>query len=97
MKFAILGVASLLLVGCGGSTGIDSIDNPRGKGDAPVTDTDDSGADVTNMPNGFSNIASKCLNGAPGFRVTVTSRGAGEPSNPSVMVVTPDPACGGAR
>ena len=83
-----------LLVACG-TTGIDALDSPRGKGDAPVAESDDSGAYVTNMPNGFGNVATKCLNGAPGFRVTVTTRGTGDQGNPSIMTVTPDDSCRG--
>jgi hypothetical protein len=89
---AISGVA--FVAGCG-TTGIDSLDDPRGKGDAPVTAADDSGAYVTNMPNGFGNIATKCLNGAPGFRVAVTTRGVGDQGVPASMVIVPDEACRG--
>lgn len=73
---ALLG--SLALVGCS-----------KGMGDSPVANGgkgDDSPAAVTNFPDHFANIATKCLAGAPGYRAFVTTRNA-------PPVVLPDPAC----
>jgi hypothetical protein len=61
----------------------------KGRGDAPVSNGgrgDDSAAAVTNFPDGFANIATKCVAGAPGYRAFVTTRDA-------APVVLPDPSC----
>lgn len=61
----------------------------KGMGDAPVSNGkkgDDSPAAVTNFPNHYANIATKCVAGAPGYRAFVTTRNA-------PPVVLPDPAC----
>ncbi|NJP45868.1 hypothetical protein [Actinacidiphila epipremni] len=62
----------------------------RGTGDSPVANHrgDDSPADVTNFPDHFANIATKCVAGAPGFRAFVTTREA-------APVILADPACKG--
>lgn len=62
----------------------------RGTGDAPVANHrgDDSPANITNFPDGFANIATKCVAGAPGYRAFVTTRDA-----PPVILA--DPACKG--
>jgi hypothetical protein len=62
----------------------------RGMGDSPVANHrgDDSPADVTNFPDQFANIATKCVAGAPGFRAFVTTREA-------APVILADPACKG--
>ncbi|MCL2553225.1 MAG: hypothetical protein FWE75_13905 [Actinomycetia bacterium] len=62
----------------------------RGTGDSPVADHrgEDSPANVTNFPDHFANIATKCVAGAPGFRAFVTTREA-------APVVLPDPNCKG--
>jgi hypothetical protein len=60
----------------------------RGTGDAPVAQRkgDDSPASVTNFPDGFANIATKCVAGAVGYRAFVTTRVA-------APVILPDPSC----
>ncbi|WP_202232025.1 hypothetical protein [Actinacidiphila reveromycinica] len=62
----------------------------RGTGDSPVANHrgDDSPANVTNFPDQFANIATKCVAGAPGFRAFVTTRDA-------APVVMADPTCKG--
>lgn len=62
----------------------------RGTGDAPVANHrgDDSPANVTNFPDHFANIATKCVAGAPGFRAFVTTREA-------APVILADPTCKG--
>lgn len=62
----------------------------RGTGDSPVANHrgDDSPANVTNFPDGFANISTKCVAGAPGFRAFVTTRDA-------APVILADPACKG--
>lgn len=62
----------------------------RGTGDSPVANHrgEDSPADVTNFPDHFANIATKCVAGAPGFRAFVTTREA-------APVILADPTCKG--
>jgi hypothetical protein len=79
-------LAVTLFTGCGVK---ENWENTRGKGDAPVDIKDDSPADVTNFPDSFANIATKCVAGAPGFRVMVTTREA-------APVVVRDETCDGA-
>lgn len=56
---ALAALSILTLAGCS------EYNDQRGKGDAPVQNRagDDAPAVVINMPDGFSNIAVKCLNG----------------------------------
>jgi hypothetical protein len=65
-------------------------DDERGKGDAPVQGKqgDNSAAEVFNFPDGFGNIATKCV--GHGNRAYVTTNATG-PSN--VQIVT-DSTCG---
>lgn len=64
----------------------------KGTGDSPVAKInghkggENSPADVTNFPNRFANIATKCVHGAPGYRAFVTTREA-------APVILPDPRC----
>ena len=62
----------------------------RGTGDSPVANHrgDDSPANVTNFPDQFANIATKCVSGAPGYRAFVTTRDA-------APVILADPTCKG--
>jgi hypothetical protein len=62
----------------------------RGTGDSPVAGRrgDDTPASVTNFPDHFANIATKCVSGAPGFRAFVTTREA-------APVILADPTCKG--
>jgi len=62
----------------------------RGMGDSPVSNHrgDDTPASVTNFPDHFANIATKCVAGAPGFRAFVTTREA-------APVILADPTCKG--
>jgi len=78
---AVLAAVALpLLSGCASEK--------RGTADSPVANQrgDDSPANVTNFPDHFANIATKCVAGAPGFRAFVTTREA-------APVVLPDPNC----
>ncbi|MGW5349866.1 hypothetical protein ACWERV_04990 [Streptomyces sp. NPDC004031] len=79
---ASIAVAVAALTGCASDS--------RGTGDSPVADHrgEDSPANVTNFPDGFANIATKCVAGAPGFRAFVTTREA-------APIVLADPACKG--
>jgi hypothetical protein len=81
-------VAVLVLV-----AGCDNYNDKRGRGDAPVSSTDDSPAEVVNFPDQFANIAMKCDgHGHRLYIVTHTS------TDVPVVVIT-DPAClgGGPR
>ncbi|MFG2025469.1 hypothetical protein [Streptomyces sp. NPDC048825] len=77
--------AGSLLVGCSQD------DDKRGMGDAPVQGRkgDDSPAEVYNMPDGFGNLATKCV--GHGFRAYVTTN-AGAPSN---VQIVEDKTCAG--
>ncbi|MFF4652945.1 hypothetical protein [Streptomyces sp. NPDC001380] len=61
----------------------------RGKGDAPVLNQqgDDTPAQVFNMPDGFGNLATKCV--GHGYRAYVTTNSDG----PSNVQVVSDAAC----
>ncbi|MFI7505050.1 hypothetical protein ACIBVL_42575 [Streptomyces sp. NPDC049687] len=63
----------------------------RGKGDAPVAGKkgDDTPAEVFNMPDGFGNLATKCV--GHGFRAYVTTNATG----PSNVQIVEDKSCGG--
>jgi hypothetical protein len=63
----------------------------RGKGDAPVYQRkgDDSPAYVTNEPDGFQNVAAKCLYGFPGEAVSTNTKG--------VTLVFPYKGCDGKK
>lgn len=78
--------AGSLLVGCS-----QEYDDKRGMGDAPVQGRkgDDSPAEVYNMPNGFGNLATKCV--GHGFRAYVTTN-ADAPSN---VQIVEDKSCAG--
>ncbi|WP_439678475.1 hypothetical protein [Embleya sp. MST-111070] len=80
---ALAGV--LLLAGCAGD------DDERGKGDSPVANQrgDDTPAQVFNFPDGFGNLATKCV--GHGFRAYVTTNASG----PSNVQVVADAACAG--
>jgi hypothetical protein len=68
---------------------VDDYRDKRGKGDAPVGIVDDAPSDVANFPDGFSNIATKCI-GSTGFRGFVITR-QGKTAAPPVVVA--DEAC----
>lgn len=80
-------VAALTLTACG-----QEHDDYRGKGDAPVAGHhgEDSPANVTNFPDGYSNIATKCVDGAPGWRVIITTHA---DHAPPAMAVVQDASC----
>lgn len=73
-----------LLVGCG-----QEYDDKRGKGDAPVKGRagDDTPAEVFNMPDGFGNLATKCV--GHGYRAYVTTNNDG----PSNLELVKDESC----
>ncbi|BBC94404.1 MULTISPECIES: hypothetical protein [Actinomycetes] len=75
-----------LLVGCS-----QKYDDQRGKGDAPVRGKagDNTPAEVYNMPDGFGNLATKCV--GHGFRAYVTTNASG----PSNVQIVEDKACAG--
>jgi hypothetical protein len=75
-----------LLAGCS-----QGYNDERGKGDAPVRGRsgDNTPAEVFNMPDGFGNLATKCV--GHGFRAYVTTNATG----PSNVQIVEDKACGG--
>jgi hypothetical protein len=85
-------VAGLVLVGVGALAGCSQeYNDERGKGDAPVKGRagDDTPAEVFNMPDGFGNLATKCV--GHGFRAYVTTNATG----PSNVQIVKDKTCGG--
>ncbi|MGV9557258.1 hypothetical protein [Streptomyces sp. NPDC003401] len=79
-------VVGSMVAGCS-----DDYNDERGKGDAPVRGGagDDTPAEVFNMPDGFGNLATKCV--GHGFRAYVTTN-AGAPSN---IEIVQDTTCAG--
>lgn len=84
-KVAALGIGGALAL-----TGCNTANDADGTGDAPVGKTDPSPVQVLNMPDGFPNVATKCIAFQPGKRVYVTSHG----QNDVQPVIIDDPACG---
>lgn len=81
---AVAAIGALLF----GASACSSFDDSRGKGDAPAGTGDDSKANITNMPDGFSNLAVKCLKGDAPWAMGVTTS--------SDFALFQDPArCGG--
>jgi hypothetical protein len=56
--------------------------------DSPIGGRDDSPADVINMPDGFSNVATKC--GSPGIRIFVAFK---SNQNRAAITAVADPNC----
>lgn len=71
------------------STGCQSFEEERGRGDAPVEAFDDSAKQVINFPDQFSNVAHAC--DGHGHRVYVTTQN----ESGKAMFVVDDPACAG--
>lgn len=81
---AVAAIVGLLTAGCDWS---DKVTEPYK--DAPRTGkTYDQPADVITMPDGFSNLATKC--GPAGLRYTVAYHG---DDNRAAIAVTTDPTC----
>ncbi|UWE08587.1 hypothetical protein [Actinacidiphila bryophytorum] len=73
-------------------------DDASGRGDAPVAarQGEDSAVTVYNMPDGFGNVATKCVGaGQRGYSTTHfdTSDGDDTKATNASIVVVPDPAC----
>ncbi|MBM9623452.1 hypothetical protein [Streptomyces zhihengii] len=86
------GVAAvfLVMIVAGTATGCsDAYNDERGKGDASVRGGrgDDTPAQVFNMPDGFGNLATKCV--GHGYRAYVTTNATG----PSNVEIVPDRTC----
>ncbi|MGW1727317.1 hypothetical protein ACWCQK_30915 [Streptomyces sp. NPDC002306] len=81
---ALVLAAGAVLAGCS-----QSYNDERGKGDAPVRGKagDDTPAEVFNMPDGFGNLATKCV--GHGFRAYVTTNATG----PSNVQIVEDESC----
>jgi len=82
-RLAAIATVAVLAVGCSG------YNNARGKGDAPVAGSDDSPAQIINMPDGFPNVATKC--DGHGHRIFVSTHDKTD-SQPTVVT---DPSCPG--
>ena len=72
-RVVVAAVAAVL--GLGALTACSEYNDERGKGDAPVAGRsgEDSPKHVTNNPDGFGNVVTGCVNGAPGFRYFATT------------------------
>lgn len=81
---AVIGVAALTLTGCG----VDKAQEPFQ--DAPRGSTNSRPADVVEMPDGFSNVATKCDHGNRVYVIFKSDNAYG-----SVAVVPQDPGCKG--
>jgi hypothetical protein len=79
----LLVAATLFLTGCGKAL--------EPYNDAPVKSQNKTPADVLNMPDGFSNVATKCDHGN---RVYVAFHG--DKAYGAIAVVPNDPTCAGA-
>lgn len=74
----------------------------RGKADSPVSGArgEDSPAEGFNLPDGFGNLATKCVgNGKRGYTTTRAFRGDAEDIEiiPANAVIVDDPECTGSR
>lgn len=83
----LLGLAIVALVAFVIVPTVDRNNERRGRGDADVADVDDSGAQVIQFPDRFSNVASKC--DGYGHRIFVTTKS----DSSRFMVVVDDPTC----
>jgi len=84
--------AGLVLLAVGALAGCSQeYEDKRGMGDAPVQGRagDDTPAEVFNMPDGFGNLATKCV--GHGYRAYVTTNATG----PSNVQIVQDKTCGG--
>lgn len=89
IKMAALGLGAVLaLGGCGL---VDEANEARGRGDAGVESVDDTGKDVIQFPDRFSNVAHAC--DGHGHRVYVTTKS----DTSRFMAVIDDPSCGTAN
>lgn len=90
MKRIVTGglMAAVLLFG---ATACSDYNDERGKGDAPVAGKsgDDSPKYVTDNPDGFGNVVTGCVAGAPGFRYFATTNA----KSTSSLEVMKDEAC----
>ncbi|MBV2354983.1 hypothetical protein KUM39_11505 [Streptomyces sp. J2-1] len=89
-------VAVLVLVALSGCSR--EYEEKRGKADAPVAGRagEDSPAEIYNFPDGFGNLASKCV--GPGRRGYVTTKYVRQDDDdtivmPSTSVIVDDPEC----
>lgn len=91
MKIKIAAVVTAVLLALG-AVGCSEYNDARGRGDAPVLNKtgDNSPKAVTNNPDGFANIVTGCVNGAPGFRYVTTTHGK---SAAPGLAVFPDSKC----
>ncbi|MEU3243335.1 MULTISPECIES: hypothetical protein [unclassified Streptomyces] len=86
---AVASLVAVLIVGGILSGCSKEYNDKRGKGDAPVQGRmgDNTAAEVFNMPDGFGNLATKCV--GHGFRAYVTTNASG----PSNVEIVPDKTC----
>ena len=84
-------VAGAAVIALGlGVLGCSQYNEARGIGDAPIGRHNDSPADVTNFPDKFGNVATKCSTVA-GKRIWMATHG----NNARTFTVESDASCGG--
>lgn len=81
-KTTFAAIAATVLLGLAGCSSFTEPFN-----DAPISEKDDSPAEVYSMPDGFANVASKC--DRHGNRIYTTRTDGGE----AMAVVPNDPSC----
>lgn len=97
MKRRMIAVVAAILLA---ATGCQGDEDDKGLGDAPVATAtsgkkagDDSPATITNMPNYYGNVATKCVAGAQPWRII---EGTNTDYAPSNFILVQDPKkCGG--
>lgn len=71
-----------------------AFDQSNGRGDTAIQNTDNSGAEIINMPDTYGNLATKCSHG---FRVWSTTHGSSDDTTEyaSQVWIEKDPTCDG--
>lgn len=94
-KRAVAAVAATVLA-LGALTACSEYNDERGKGDAPVANRsgEDSPKHVTNNPDGFGNVVTGCVSGAPGWRYFATTN---TDKASSDLEIVQDADCGSGR
>lgn len=90
-RLSLLLATAVLLVGTLTACSSDD-DDTKGMGDAPVATVtsgkrggDDSPAVCTNMPDGYSNVCTKCVAGARPWQIITTTHTDTAPSSPAYV------------
>jgi hypothetical protein len=85
--------AAIALAAAAALTACSAFDQANGRGDAKISGTDNSGAEIVNMPDVYGNLATKCHHGN---RLYSTTHGSGDDMHEyasQIWVVPADPSC----